>query len=316
MAETFQFTADRGDARLRLDQVLVRRVTGVARMSRSLAQRWIESGAVAIDRRVATRPSTPVREGASIIVALPSSTPLKVRPEAEAGELHVLYEDDALLAVNKPPGIVVHPSYKQLTGTLLNTVLWRVRDRTDARPGILTRLDKDTSGLVIVALTSEVHAAMQRDAAAGRIRKEYLAVVKGSPRPRTGRIREPLARDPEDRRRVIVMPGGAPSETRYEVLSVRGGASPGAPLLTLVRCQLVTGRTHQIRVHLAFKGWPVLGDRVYGSADEEIGRQALHAWRIAFPHPVTRTPIEIEAPLPEDMRRLTLRPETGITRRL
>ena len=136
---------------------------------------------------------------------------------------------------------------------------------------------------------------MQRDAAAGRIRKEYLAIVKGSPRPRSGRIRKPLARDPGDRRRVVVTAGGAPSETRYEVLNRDRG-------LSLVRCELVTGRTHQIRVHLAFKGWPIVGDRAYGTVDDRIARQALHAWRIAFPHPVTRTPIEIEAPLPEDMK--------------
>ena len=320
--DTVHFIADRGDARLRLDQVLVRRITGVTRMSRSLAQQWIDAGAVAVDRQVASRPSVRVREGASIEVALPASTTLKSRPAPEAGELQVLYEDDVLLAIDKPAGIVVHPSYKQLTGTLLNTVLWRVRDRADLRPGILTRLDKDTSGLVIVVLTPAVHATMQRDAAAGRVKKEYLAIVKGRPRPAAGRIREPLARDPDDRRRVVVMAGGAESETRYEVLTEtgvrrRGGPSlaaeasakaagppSGAPLLSLVRCELVTGRTHQIRVHLSHKGWPILGDRVYGTSDDAIARQALHAWRIAFPHPVTREPIAIEAPLPEDMASL------------
>jgi 23S rRNA pseudouridine1911/1915/1917 synthase len=292
-----KFIADRGDARRRLDQILVRRITGVTRMSRNLAQRWIESGLVTVDLASARRPSARVREGASIEVAIPDSAPRRTRPEAEPGSLEVLYEDDALIAINKPAGIVVHPSYKQLTGTLLNTLLWRVRDRGNVQPGILTRLDKDTSGIVIVALTPDVHAAMQRDAAAGMIRKEYLAIVNGAPRPRSGRIREPLARDPDDRRRVTVMTGGAYSETRYEVLARDRE-------LSLVRCELVTGRTHQIRVHLAHKGWPILGDRLYGEADERIARQALHAWRIAFPHPSTRGLIEIEAPLPVDMRRL------------
>jgi 23S rRNA pseudouridine1911/1915/1917 synthase len=307
MTDTFRFIADRGDVRLRLDQVLVRRVTGVARMSRSLAQQWIESGAVTVDRRIARRPSARVREGVPIEVTIPSSTPRRSRPEPEAGDLQILFEDDALLAINKPPGIVVHPSYKQAGGTLLNAVLWRLRDRAGARPGILTRLDRDTSGVVIVALTPDVHATMQRDAAAGRIRKEYLAVVLGVPHPPSGRIREPLARDSNDRRRVVVMPGGAESETRYEVLTHRKrGPSPGASSLSLVRCELMTGRTHQIRVHLAFKGWPILGDRVYGTADAAIARQALHAWRMAFPHPVTREPMEIQAPVPDDLKRLGL----------
>ena len=322
---TFAFTADRGDTRLRLDQVLVRRVTGVSRLSRNVAQQWIESGAVTIEGRVATRASARVREGAAVEVALPPDTAMKARPEAERGDLQVLYEDECLLVVNKPAGVVVHPSYKQLGGTLLNSVLWRVRDRPGLRPGILTRLDKDTSGVVIIALTPDAHATMQRDGAVGGIRKEYLAIVMGVPHPRSGRICEPLARDPNDRRRVVVMPGGADSETIYEVLETRpdasvprtdgppapsphtrSGGTSGAPPLSLVRCELVTGRTHQIRVHLAFKGWPIVGDRVYGTPDERIARQALHAWRVAFPHPVTGTAVALEAPLPEDMDRLAL----------
>ena len=309
----FEFVADRGDTRLRLDQVLVRRVTGVARLSRSVAQQWIAAGAVTVDGRTAGRSSARLREGASVAVRLPASTPIKSRPVAEPGELRILYEDDALLAIDKPPGLVVHPTYKQSAATLLNRVLWRTRDRPDSRPGILTRLDKDTSGIVIVALTSRIHAVMQRDGAAGRITKEYLAIVTRAPRPRSGRIRAPLARDPQDRRRVVVMAGGAASETVYEVIASatrarRDAASPApaadTDTLTLVRCELVTGRTHQIRVHLACKGWPILGDPVYGTVDHSINRQALHAWRVTLPHPVTRDPVRIEAPLPEDMARL------------
>lgn len=298
-AETFQFIADRGDSRLRLDQVLSRRVTSVTHMSRSVAQKWIEAGAVAVDGRRAQRSSDRVREHAIITVAFPAGTVLRSVPEPEAGSLDILYEDDTLIAINKPPGMVVHPSYKQLSGTLLNAVLWHVRERTGARPGILTRLDKDTSGLVIIAFAAGAHATMQRDAAAGRIRKEYLAIVHGSPRPSAGVIRDPLARDPEDRRRVVVTPGGAPSETRYEVTrSFPSGFS-------LVRCELVTGRTHQIRVHLSTRGWPIVGDRLYGSPSGLISRQALHAWRVALPHPVTRQTLAIEAPLPQDFSRIS-----------
>jgi 23S rRNA pseudouridine1911/1915/1917 synthase len=311
--ETFQFITDRGDSRLRLDQILARRVTAVTHMSRSVAQRWIEAGAVTVDGRPAKRSSDRVREQAAVEVTFPPDTILRSVPEPEPTALDVLYEDAALIAINKPAGVVVHPSYKQLSGTLLNAVLWHVRERSDARPGILTRLDKDTSGIVVIAFAGSVHAAMQRDAAAGRIRKEYLALVHGSPRPATGVIREPLGRDPADRRRVVVASGGAPSETRYEVVrSLENG-------LSLVRCELITGRTHQIRVHLSARGWPIAGDRLYGPSTtlgagpstalraggaDLIARQALHAWRITMPHPETREPLVIEAPLPQDFSRI------------
>jgi 23S rRNA pseudouridine1911/1915/1917 synthase len=220
------------------------------------------------------------------------------RPQPEEGPLAIIFEDEWMLVVNKPPGLVVHPTYKNTSGTLLNSVLWRVRDRPGAQPGILTRLDKDTSGLVVIALTPDVHAIMQKDAAAGRTRKQYLAAVIGSPEPSHGQIVLPLARDPADRRRVVVTPDGARCETHYEVLPTRQTQS-------IVRCELVTGRTHQIRVHLAARGWPIVGDRVYGTPDTRIARQALHAWRVSLPHPISREPLEFEAPLPDDMRRVT-----------
>jgi 23S rRNA pseudouridine1911/1915/1917 synthase len=217
------------------------------------------------------------------------------RPQPEEGPLSIIYEDDWMLVANKPPGIVVHPTYKNTSGTLLNAVLWRVRDRPGAQPGILTRLDKDTSGLVVIALTPDLHATMQKDAAAGRTAKQYLAIVVGAPDPKQGEIILPLARDLNDRRRVVVTPEGASCETRYDVLSTCEGHS-------IVRCELVTGRTHQIRVHLAARGWPIVGDRVYGEPDARIARQALHAWRVSLLHPVTRQPLELEAPIPADMR--------------
>ncbi len=297
-AAAIQFDADRGDARLRLDQVIVRRVTAVKFLSRSVARHWIESGAVSVDGRVATRPSARVREGAAITIALPDSAVRRSRPVGEAGALDVVYEDDSLIALNKPAGVVVHPSYKQLSGTLLNALLWRIRERPGLQPGIFTRLDKDTSGLVIVALTPGVHARLQREAAAGRVSKQYLAVVRGLPRPASGDIVLPLGRDPLDRRRVVVAGAGAPSHTRYEVIAPCGEGN------TLVRCEPVTGRTHQIRVHLAASGWPVVGDRAYGEPDPRIARQALHAWRATLPHPDTQHPVELEAPLPEDMTQL------------
>jgi 23S rRNA pseudouridine1911/1915/1917 synthase len=222
------------------------------------------------------------------------------RPLPEEGPLTVVFEDEYIIVLDKPPGVVVHPTYKNWSGTLLNSVLWRVRDRAGAQPGILTRLDKDTSGLVVMALRPEVHAGMQRDQAAGRIRKEYLAVVQGSPHPARGSIALPLARDPADRRRVVVTETGAPSETRYEVIA----AAPDDR--SLVRCELVTGRTHQIRVHLASCGWPIIGDALYGVSHETMTRQGLHAWRVRLPHPITRQPIELEASIPHDIQRLIM----------
>src|SRR5690348_14583834 len=313
---TIQFIADRGDTRLRLDQVLVRRVRDVSRLSRTAAQQWIASGAVTVDGVEAARPSAHVAEGAAVEVTLPSTATLRARPLPEDTPLDVLYEDDVLLVVNKPAGMVVHPSYKQTGGTLLNAVIGRLRDRAGSQPGILTRLDKDTSGLVVIALSASVHAVLQRDAAAGRIRKEYLAFVRGTPRPSRGRITTPIARDPNDRRRMMASPNGMRSETFYEVTSrlpapniERGEPAPGNRELgldgcSIVRCELITGRTHQIRVHLASQGWPIVGDAVYGEPSAAIGRQALHAWRIALPHPMSRNPLAIEAPLPADTQAL------------
>jgi 23S rRNA pseudouridine1911/1915/1917 synthase len=288
------FTADRGDARLRLDQVLVRRITQVSGMSRARAQRWIAEGLVSVDRTPAGRASMHVREGTAVEVALPHQSRMRERPTPEQVPLDVLYEDDALMAVNKPAGMVVHPSFRNRSGTLLNGVLWRVRNRKDIRPGLVSRLDKDTSGVVVVALSPGVHACVQRDVRAGLVTKEYVAIVRGALRPVAGRIALPLRRDPADRRRVIADPAGVPSETTYSVIASGDGYS-------LVSCRLGTGRTHQIRVHLASAGSPIAGDRTYGSPDPLIRRQALHAWRMTFPHPQTRHAVTIEAPVPDDI---------------
>ena len=221
-------------------------------------------------------------------------------PEPEPIGLTVLYEDEHLIAVDKPPATVVHPTYKNWSGTLLNGLLWHLREsRTgrhgDLEPRIVTRLDKGTSGVVLVAVTAEIHARIQRDTTARRVRKQYLAIVRGVPEPVRGSIALPLARSVVDRRRVVVDPSGQESRTDYELLYQSRDMS-------LVRCELVTGRTHQIRVHMAARGWPLVGDVVYGVPDQRISRQALHAWRVTLPHPMTRQVLELEATLPADMR--------------
>lgn len=222
-------------------------------------------------------------------------------PEPEPVAISILYEDDSLIAIDKPPGLVVHPTYRNWSGTLLNGLLWHVRGRPGIQPSIITRLDKDTSGVVLVALTPEVHARVQRDSIAGRVRKQYLAVVRGTPAPACGLITFPLGRSLEDRRRVVVTPAGQLCHTAYEVLSSANGQS-------VVRCELLTGRTHQIRVHLAALGYPIVGDRVYGEADAAVPRQALHARRLSLPDPVTRETLAFEAPVPQDLRSLITDP--------
>jgi 23S rRNA pseudouridine1911/1915/1917 synthase len=293
-ASTVRFVSDRGDARLRLDQVIVRRATTVSGLTRNQAQHWIESGAVLIAGEVVQRCATRVPEGVDIEVTLPGTARLRQQPQAESLSLNVLFEDEWLMAIDKPPGMVVHPSYKNPSGTLMNGVLWKIRQRDGLRPGPVTRLDKDTSGVVLVALADGIHAAVQRDMLAGLVKKEYLAVTCGVPKPPRGLIAMPLVRDPQDRRRVVAINGGPPSKTRYEVLTAWDGHA-------IVRCELLTGRTHQIRVHLASKGWPIVGDRAYGVPHDRLTRQALHSWRITLPHPVTRDMLAIEAPLPCDL---------------
>ncbi len=293
--ELVRFVADRGDARRRLDVAVLRHLRDLSPVSRTRVQRWIADGRVRIDARVVRRASSGVPAGARVEIALPAEVAKRQPPAPEALPLHVLFQDDSLLVVNKPAGMVVHPTYKQTAGTLLNAVLAHVPAR-DTGPGIVTRLDKHTSGLVLVALAPSIHRLVQRDAAAGEVLKEYLAIVCGTPSPRRGEIRDALGRDPADRRRVTTAAGGASATTRYEVIASSDGRS-------LVRCELVTGRTHQIRAHMAARGWPLVGDATYGTRDAVLGdRQALHAWRLTLPHPCTRHPLRFEAPCPADLR--------------
>jgi 23S rRNA pseudouridine1911/1915/1917 synthase len=293
----FQFTADKGDARLRLDQALVRHLGREMRLSRAMAQRWIDEGRVVVDGSPARRASHHVLEGRAVEVSVPASAPRKVAPAPEEASIDILFEDAHLIAINKPPGVVVHPTYKHTSHTLINAVLWHVRHRPDARPGALTRLDKDTSGIVLIALAPAVHGGVQAAMRGGGVLKEYLAVVHGSPTPPHGTVTLALGRDDRDRRRVVARADGAPSATRYTVETTGGGHA-------VVRCQLITGRTHQVRVHMSASGWPLVGDRVYGTANGAIGRQALHAWRLSLTHPVTGAPLHLEAPPPPDMQRV------------
>lgn len=304
------FLADRGDAAHRLDRVLVRRLADVPGLSRTRLQGLIAAGQVRVNGVLATRPAERLAFGDEVSVDLPPPPPARARPAPEEIPLTVLYEDDWLLAVAKPPGLVVHPTPGHHSGTLLNALLWYLKEE-GIRPGLVNRLDKGTSGVLLAAKTGEIHGRLTRALRAPAAAKEYLALVYGCPRQEKGRIEHSILRDPADRKKMTTSrTEGRPSVTLYEILVTGGG-------LTLLRCRLLTGRMHQIRVHCAAEGLPLVGDPLYGeprwkgiadpalaAACREFPRQALHAHRIVLTHPVTRELLEVTAPLPEDLRRL------------
>ncbi|HEY2798220.1 MAG TPA: RluA family pseudouridine synthase [Thermoanaerobaculia bacterium] len=293
-------------------------------LSRSRIQRLIQEGSVHVDGAAAKR-SHAVRAGESVTVEVPEPRAAELAPEDIP--LSILYEDDQLLAIDKPAGLVVHPAPGHPSGTLVNAVLHHVRDLQgvggELRPGIVHRLDRDTTGVLLVAKTDRAHQMLSRQMRRRSLRKEYLAVVAGVPRVRKGEVSYAIGRDPRDRKRMKAVrttpaageepPAGTrEAKTLYEL--EREWFALG---LALLRCRLVTGRTHQIRVHLSAAGLPIVGDPVYGrpryprvrdgalkSRLQEFPRQALHAERIAFHHPVTQELIEVVAPVPRDLRDL------------
>ncbi|HKB09410.1 MAG TPA: RluA family pseudouridine synthase [Vicinamibacterales bacterium] len=306
--------ADRGDAGVRLDRVLRRHLTDLHAATRTRVQAWIAGGLVTVNGLPVRRAAARAALGDRVCVAIPDAAPRRAM-RGEALALDVLYEDDALIAIDKPAGMVVHPTFRHPGGTLMNALLGRAAAwPPDQRPSIVGRLDKGTSGIVVAAKTREVHAALQRALHEGGT-KHYLALVYGRVPAGTGRIDLRLALDSRDRRRVVASPhAGAHSVTKFERLSRVAAARAG---LALVRCTLVTGRRHQIRAHLLARGWPIVGDPVYGeprwrdvedpmlaAALRAFPRQALHAARVSFVHPVSGNILDIEAPLPRDIAAL------------
>ncbi len=310
-----ELTADRGDAGQRLDLVLSRHLADVGVATRTRIQRWIVEGLVAVNGASTRRVSRRVAAGDMVTVTLPAlAVPAVMAPESSA--VVVRFEDDSLLIVDKAPGVVCHPTHAHAAGTLMNALLWEARQWPNGqRPSLVGRLDKWTSGLVLVAKTARVHAALQRTLADAASIKEYLALVYGAGMPERGQISLRLSRDETDRRRVTASTTvGAFSLTTFERV-----ASADVPNTTLsvVRCRIATGRTHQIRVHLAARNWPIAGDPVYGEPrwrdviDPEVSarleafpRQALHASRVSFAHPETGERVDVTSPLPADMGEL------------
>ena len=306
------FVADNGDAGRRLDRVLLRHLAGWPGVSRTRLQRWIAAGRVELGGVQATRASARVAGGERVLVRM---GPGRRRPlAAEPMPLSVLYEDAHLLAIDKPAGLAVHPGRGEHAGTLVNALLWHARTwEGDRTPRPIHRLDRDTSGVVLVAKTAGAARALGGSIRAGRIEKTYLAVGYGrTPVGREGTIRSSVEPDPVDRRRMVAVAGAARlAVTRYRSVAASRGPSAG---LLLLCCRPITGRMHQIRVHLQSAGFPIVGDPLYGGSGwqrikdpataeraRSFARQALHAWRLRFSHPVTGDALDVSAPVPADM---------------
>ena len=276
----------------RLDRFLTTTLTG---FSRSRIQSLIHGGFITLNGRPA-RPRDPVRPGDRIQLIEPA--PEKVETLPQDIPLDVIYEDDDLIVVNKQPGLVVHPGAANRDNTLVNALLHHCKNLSGIggkeRPGIVHRLDKETSGCLVAAKNDEAHQSLAKQFASRTIDKLYLALVAGILRDTSGTIEAPIARHAVHRQRMSVEPRrGRIAKTEYRVL--RAGKE-----CSLVECKLHTGRTHQIRVHLHYLGHPILGDKVYGARLKDLPRQMLHAWKLEFVHPRTKERKLFEAPVPQD----------------
>lgn len=265
-------------------------------LSRSYVQRLIEQGKVLCNGKK-VRTCIPVKEGDEITVMVPPPQELEVLPEQIP--LDVIYEDDQLIVINKPKGMVVHPAAGNETGTLVNAVLYHAKGNLSGingviRPGIVHRLDKDTSGLIVVAKTNEAHLSLAEQIKNKTCKRVYVCLVRGNVREEEGRVDAPIGRNPSDRKKMCVTQKNSRSAvTHYRVLERFGE-------YTFLECRLETGRTHQIRVHMQHIGHPVVGDEVYGGGKNPFGlhSQALHAVQIGFIHPVSGEQLCFSCPLP------------------
>ncbi len=289
--KTLRLTADKPGERL--DVLLARLAQD---LSRSQARRLVDDGLVTVDGR-RERPSHRLAAGARVVATVPPSEEMK--PSAERIPIAIVYRDEDIIVVDKPAGLTVHPAPGHPSGTLVNALLALAPElaalRDTMRPGIVHRLDKDTSGLLVVARSERAKADLTRQLKGRQVRKTYLALVQGVPQPAQGVIEAPIGRHPRNRKKMAVIAGGREAETKYRIREELEG-------FTLLEVEPVTGRTHQIRVHLAALGHPVVGDAVYGKRTELIARQFLHAWRLAFDLPSSGRLAEFESPLPAELR--------------
>jgi 23S rRNA pseudouridine1911/1915/1917 synthase len=309
----------------RLDRVLA----GASALSRTRLKALILDGAVTIGARTIRDPGYRVNAGESVAVTVPEAEPAE--PGGESIPLNIVYEDDEIIVIDKPAGLVVHPAPGHATGTLVNALIAHCGGSLSGiggvkRPGIVHRLDKDTTGLMVVAKTDAAHRSLAAQFAdhgrTGPLRRGYLAFVWGAPARQKGTIDAPIDRHPKSRDRMAVRAKGRAAITHWQVLERFGGKDgkkSDKPIASLIECRLETGRTHQIRVHLAHAGHPVLGDATYGPGFktkaarlpeaarqtlEGLGRQALHAYLLAVQHPKSGEKLEFRSELPADLIRL------------
>lgn len=284
---------DEGAAGERLDRFLAGRELEV---SRSHIQKLIESGCVLVDGRTA-KANAKLREGDAVEMELPEAQELEILPEAIP--LDILYEDSDVIVINKARGMVVHPAAGAADGTLVNALLHHCEDLSGIngviRPGIVHRLDKDTSGVMVAAKNDRAHVDLAEQIREKTAQRIYRAIVCGTIAEDRGEIRAPIGRHPMERKKMAVVPGGKEARTLFRVVE-------RFPAHTLVECRLKTGRTHQIRVHMAYIGHPLLGDPKYGRKMPDIAGQALHSCELSFTHPRTKERMTFAAEMPEDMK--------------
>ena len=289
----FELIPEPEEAGERLDKYLS---LALSEYSRSYLAQQITAGNVSVSGKT-VKSSYRIREGEHILLCMPEPEPLSVLPENLP--LSILYEDDDLLVINKPQGMVVHPAAGHTSGTLVNAILYHCRDSLSGingilRPGIVHRIDKDTSGLLVICKNDAAHLSLAEQLKEHSITRKYRAIVSGVLKGDEGTVDSPIARDPKDRKKMKCgMPDGRRAVTHYRVLRRFRNC-------TYIECQLETGRTHQIRVHMASIGHPVLGDQVYGPAKNpyHLEGQTLHAMVLGFRHPRTGEYMEFTAPLP------------------
>lgn len=326
-------TANEADQGTRLDKF----ISSFTELSRARIRNLIETGNVRAGGDIITKPTAKIRADVEYAVHVPP--PIDDTPQAENIPLDVLYEDDQLIVINKTSGMTVHPAPGSRSATLVNALLHHCKGSLSGiggvmRPGIVHRLDKDTSGVMVVAKTDKAHNFLAKQFAKHSIERVYVCLTRSAPKPRSGSVISRLARAPNDRKKQAVVPGtvnnldhtdhGRHAITHYSFQRGFGqaqNASVGTPKVSKITCQLETGRTHQIRVHMAHIGCPLLGDPLYGhgrafltqKSDAELKlakalatfkRQALHAKMLGFIHPITKKEMAFESPVPPDMQNL------------
>jgi 23S rRNA pseudouridine1911/1915/1917 synthase len=305
LAQAIEKTVETADS-LRLDSWISETVES---LSRSRAQKLIEQGAVLVNGAVCLSKKVVVGQGDRIQIEIPEAAAYELIPEDIP--LNILYEDDQLMMLNKPAGMVVHPAAGHDTGTLVHALLFHCGAQLTGvggvqRPGIVHRLDKNTTGVMVVAKTELALHSLQGQIQAKTAQREYLGIVHGAPKAAQGTIDQPVGRHPQNRKKMGIVPiekGGRSAVTHWKTLERLGN-------YTLIQFQLETGRTHQIRVHSAYMGHPIVGDPEYGSSKSlgvKLPGQALHAFRLTLRHPVTQAIITGVAPLPERMEKLLVR---------